>query len=891
MQIKGLISYYRECFKADSSDFNLRNLLRLKNEDLLFLSGTDEIAAGTLHRLPIDPECGKGLSKRIELYQRERVLLYVSLFVSGKLKNDGDTTLLFSPLVVNEAKLESDEYGYYFSVETSSPSVNEDLLSLLLPEQIDLLSIDNNRIYDPAFWSGLLAHSPYELNYMDGLRFPSLASKTDATNSLRRKNPSLMPISCLAFVERSTSSRGILHELSKLENNDTLSAPLYSIFNKQKTKPGNCAVNHQLVPGTLSASQKKILEIAANQTLGVVSGPPGTGKSYTIAAIAAEHFTRKQSVLIVANSDTALDVIADKLCKDFGLDNLYVRVGQKEILKEFKQYLDDLLAGYFDHSEATQKDYYKEHLNKLVKQIEALENRLLQTSKKAFSRGNRAHKIETGSANIWDKLIHQISTNSIQRNRELWELSEQFNNLINEKENHTKQYLRAEKAEIIADLLKLDRKAIQTLNKASRARTSSKQLEYFESANFKSLLKGFPVWIVTLNTLHKVLPFNSEMFDLVIVDEATQCNIASVLPALNRAKRALIVGDQKQLRHYSFLSRSKQTNIANQFGLNDTEMMLNYRDNSILDLALHNVTSQEQVTFLDEHFRSQPELIDFSNIQFYSNRLKIMQHRPCSTIGHVTVFDVKGERSSVGVNQAEAKAIIDEISSIISEDATQEISRTIGVLSPFSKQVNYITSQVEKHIALENIQAHQIKVATPYGFQGEERDIMLLSFCIDENSKRAAGYLNKPDVFNVSITRARQKQKIYKSVDINKLPIKNLLRKYLASVDSFIIEHKSNQQPDEFQNEVITSLQHLNVECWRGYEMLGTYIDVLVRGKKSYIAIDLIGYPGPWQDYFELDTYKVLKRAGVDVLPLSYALWLQDRDACLFAIKKAIESE
>ena len=192
MQIKGLISYYRECFKADSSDFNLRNLLRLNNEDLLFLSGTDEIAAGTLHRLPIDPECGKGLFKRIELYQRERVLLYVSLFVSGKLKNDGDTTLLFSPLVVNEAKLESDEYGYYFSVETSSPSVNEDLLSLLLPEQIDLLSIDNSRIYDPAFWSGLLAHSPYELNYMDGLRFPSLASKTDVTNSLRRKNPSLM---------------------------------------------------------------------------------------------------------------------------------------------------------------------------------------------------------------------------------------------------------------------------------------------------------------------------------------------------------------------------------------------------------------------------------------------------------------------------------------------------------------------------------------------------------------------------------------------------------------------------------------------------------------------------------------------------------------------------
>lgn len=890
MQIKRLIGYYRECFKADSSDFNLRNLLRLNKEDLLFLSGKDEIAAGTLHRLPIDPEYGKSLSKRLELYQREKVLLYVSLFITGKLKNEGDTTQLFSPLVVNEATLESDEYGYYFSVETSSPSVNEDLLSLLLPEQIDLLSVDNSRIYDPAFWSGLLAGSPYELNYLDSLKFPSLASKDDVTNALRRKNPSVMPISCLAFVERSSSSRGILHELSMLESKEAFSAPLCNIFSKQEEKPGNCDVNHRLVPGTLSASQKRVLEIAANQSLGVVSGPPGTGKSYTIAAVAAEHFTRKQSVLIVANSETALDVIADKLCKDFGLDNLFVRVGQKEILKEFKQYLDDLLAGYYDHSEATQKNFLKERLNKLVMQIEELESRLQKACLKAFSHGNRAHRIETGSASLWDKLVHHISTASIQRSRELWAHSKQFNSLINEKESITKQYLRAEKAEIIADVLKSDRKAIHTLNRAARARTSFKQSEYFESANFESLLKGFPVWIVTLNTLHKVLPFNTAMFDLVIIDEATQCNIASVLPALNRAQRALIVGDQKQLRHYSFLSRSKQTNFADQFGLNHTEMLLGYRDCSILDLALHNAHRQDQVAFLDEHFRSQPELINFSNVNFYGNRLKIMQHRPCSTIGHVSVFDIKGERSTAGINQAEAVTIIDEIRSIITEDAGQKIARTIGVLSPFSKQVAYITSLIEKQIALESIQAHQIKISTPYGFQGEERDIMLLSFCIDENSKRAAGYLNKPDVFNVSITRARQKQKIYKSIDVNKLPINNLLRKYLASVDSFIIEHKSNQQPDNFQSEVIKSLQQLNIECWNGYEMLGTYIDILIKGQSRYVAIDLIGYPGPWQDYFELDTYKILKRAGIDVLPLSYALWLQDRDACLLAIKNAIES-
>lgn len=886
MGINGLIGYYRACFREDASDFNLRNLLKLKSEDLLFIKGQDEIASGTLHRLPINPDYGESFSKRTEIYQRERVLLHSSLFVSGKLSNGDDSVTLFSPLIFNEAKIEQDEYGCYFSVDPTAATVNEDLLALLLPDLDVLPDIDQTRLYDPSFWSTYLASSTYELNYLTSLNFPTLGTRDDATKALRRKHPSLLPISCLAFIERSVSSRGVLHELSRIIDQKRVSAPLQALLGEARRQPTNILTNDRLVPGTLSKAQKSVINIAANHSLGVVSGPPGTGKSYTIAAIAAEHFTRQQSVLIVAGSETALDVISDKLERDFDLENLPVRAGQKAVLKEFKQYLDDLLAGYFDHSEAHSLATYKTQLESAIKQIVGLETQLHKQSERAFKSGQRAHKIESGIASTWDKILHKLTANRVKADANLWRITEQFGQLIEQKESLSSQFLNAQKAKTISTLLNADRKAVQTLNKAARARTSAKQSEYFSSVNFDSLLTGFPVWLVTLNTLHRVLPLNSELFDLVIIDEATQCNIASALPALARAKRALIVGDQKQLRHYSFLSRAKQHDIKFKYKVDDEDNAISYRDNSILDLALQNIDSQAQVAFLDEHYRSQPELIDFSNGAFYDKQLKIMQHRPCSTTGHIQIIDVDGTRSAAGINTEEANAVLDFIQNQISQDKGSGIAHSIGVLSPFSKQAAHLSEVIEQHITLDDLQRHKIRVATPYGFQGEERDIMLLSMAIDNKSKRAAIYLNKPDVFNVAVTRARQQQIIFKSVNEQTLPANSLLKQYLRHCQTFSVEHQFERQPDEFQHTVVAALMGMGFECWQSYEMLGTYVDVLVKKEGKYAVIDLIGYPGPWQDYFELNTYKVIKRAGIDVIPLSYALWLSDPKSCLDAISQ-----
>ena len=897
MKQQGLLNYYKACFQEDSADFNLRNLQRLDKADILYISGRDEIASGELPRLPIMPDKAAMLAKRAEMYERERVILHCSLFVVGKGLADNDERNIFSPIIFNEALISNDEYGYYFAPVETIPSVNEDLIASLLPQLETLPIFDSNRLYDAAYWATILRDSPFDIQVMEAMRFPDLVPKSVCSAALRRNTPSLLNISVLAFVERSASSRGLLHELTQMQTREVFSSPIDTLFhrNDERVKHRDDKRQNTIVPeieklpGLLSDAQEKVLNIAVNKCLGVVSGPPGTGKSYTIAASAAEHVIRGDSVLIVANSETALDVIAQKLSDDFKLDKLFVRAGQKTFLRDFKQYLGDLLSGYYDFKEAEELPRLQRHLNALVSQISEDEKSILKQCERAIKLGHTAYNIKEKQAGFWETLLYSLRSKSIKDLEKLWHILSHFNTKLEQKEDAAAAFLNAHKAKRVSSLLANNRKSLQSFNRAVRARTSAKQAEYFAASNFEALLQGFPIWLVSLKTLHKVLPLTTELFDLLIIDEATQCNIASCLPAMERAKRALVVGDQKQLKHFSFLSKSKEQSIASALSFDTSsnesvEGLVSFRDNSILDLALMSVQSQEQVAFLDEHFRSQPELIHFSNESFYSGKLKVMQHRPCSTTGHIRFKRVEGERVSAGHNAIEANALVAQLQIIIENERQTKNASSIGVLSPYSKQAAYLSDIIEKTISLEDIQKHRLSVATPYGFQGEERDIMLLSFCIDSRSMRAAAYLNKADVFNVAVTRARHRQFVFVSLDETTLPNKNLLKQYIAASHRFAIQHQISEQPDEFQAEIAELLLSHDIETWRGFEMLGVYVDLLAKMGDRYLAIDLIGYPGPWADYFELNTYKVMKRAGIEVFPLSYALWLQDKEACLNAL-------
>ena len=885
-----ILSYYRDCYKEDSADLNLWNLNKFNQEDCFVLEGQDELGSGFLPRLPIPEIFAEQMMKRVDIYQRERVLLYASFMLVGKLEIKGEMKQVVVPLLFNEATIEKDEDDYYFSVNNQTPDVNESLLQLLMPDNDGTILLqDKLDIQSPSFWTALLEDSPLTLNTLELLSFPKLVNEDDIKKALRRKAPSLLPASMLVFVERSASSRGVLHELEEIIDADNLSPPLASLFtadqevlNTTNSDLSNRKLKYDYLPGLLSTPQKKVISIAANASLGCVSGPPGTGKSYTIAAIAAEHMSRGESVLIVANNEPALDVISEKLEQNFDLGDVSIRAGQKEFLKKLKLYIADLLAGYISNEGEAELKQYESDLEDINTSLQRLENRFVKYCYKAIIRGQRLKGLEDKNSPWLMNIYLAWAKIGIKELIIQWDSLNDINVNHVEREKLASNYLNALKKQHLKTLVETQRKSLQAFNKAIRSRTSKRQFELFDDIEYQALLAAFPVWLVSLNTLHRVLPLNAQMFDLVIIDEATQCNISSTLPALHRAKRAIIVGDTKQLKHYSFLAKSKEAQIMerHRISLNDNGMV-SYRDNSILDLTLNRLDSHNQLAFLDEHFRSKPQLINFSNSAFYQDKLKVMQHRPCTSSGHLHLKRLKGIRDKQGVNQIEAAQVIAAIKDQIAQDVESGLTHTMGVISPFRHQAQYIAKEVESNFSEAQIRKHKLRIATPYGFQGEERDIMFISFAVDNHSKRAAVYLNKADVFNVTITRAREKQVLFLSIDENLLSEQNLLRRYVNSISEFEAKHSVTSQISEFQQQVISELTARNITTWAGYTIAGTEIDVLCEHKGVYLALDLIGFPGPWADFFELNTYKIFKRAGIEVLPISYGLWRVDQNVCV----------
>ncbi|MEO1171034.1 MAG: C-terminal helicase domain-containing protein, partial [Myxococcota bacterium] len=208
--------------------------------------------------------------------------------------------------------------------------------------------------------------------------------------------------------------------------------------------------------------------------------------------------------------------------------------------------------------------------------------------------------------------------------------------------------------------------------------------------------------------------------------------------------------------------RKGQRALAENADLDDADIQrLDYRERSILDVADDAVESQDAVITLNEHFRSTPPIIAFSNARFYSGGLRIMTQRPTVARDSLAVVTVAGRRDPDGINPQEIDRIVAEIRNVVAAQASLPPAgcHSIGVLSPFRNQVERLRDVIGEAIPLDVQRRHGIRVNTAHGFQGEERDVMLLSWVVDESAPSGSfTFLRRPDVVNVAVTRARLRQ-------------------------------------------------------------------------------------------------------------------------------------
>jgi hypothetical protein len=195
---------------------------------------------------------------------------------------------------------------------------------------------------------------------------------------------------------------------------------------------------------------------------------------------------------------------------------------------------------------------------------------------------------------------------------------------------------------------------------------------------------------------------------------------------------------------------------------------------------------------------------------------------------------------------------------------------SIGVLSFFRDQAQYIQDCIFQSFELDQIITHKLRCGTPYAFQGEERDVMLISCAVDANS--VAGtytYLNCPDVFNVGITRARELQLLFLSCPVEKLPDNSLLKKLILSFQQHQRTNIGIKENREVEiQKLIEYLQGQEYQVLLNYPLAGVEMDMVIMHDKETLAIDLIGFAGQGADAFHLERYKIFERASLSIIPL-----------------------
>ncbi len=342
------------------------------------------------------------------------------------------------------------------------------------------------------------------------------------------------------------------------------------------------------------------------------------------------------------------------------------------------------------------------------------------------------------------------------------------------------------------------RKTLDTFSKRLGARNRRRIKEYNSKIDFNNLFDVFQVIMGEIKSLHAFLPFEEELFDLLILDEASQVNLAEIFPVLFRAKRFCIVGDHKQLGISSaggaFVSKVYEKFTWEKYFSNLPKYPINYKKaeekdilvsrSSILNL-IRNPDNPIDLSsnLLDEHFRSLPMLAEFTNDQFYKRSpddigLKIMTALPdkkaINAFRDVPVGterelipNSKKKNNKTQLNKGEVEKSFEIVESFIKSKPiklTEEVFQipelknrkiSIGILSFTREQVNFMRSEAEKRFTSEEIKESKLMIGTPEEFQGNEKDVMIFAPSLDADQKMSKAHMENPNRFNVATSRAK----------------------------------------------------------------------------------------------------------------------------------------
>lgn len=540
-----------------------------------------------------------------------------------------------------------------------------------------------------------------------------------------------------------------------------------------------------IFPFGSNSSQTAAVNNALTNQASIIEGPPGTGKTQTILNIIANLIIRGKTVEVVSNNNSATENVYEKLCK-YGYDFLVAPLGRKENKDKFienqKELLPDISDWKLDDNKISEiRDEIRQSSEKL-NNIFAKQNELAKDKQE-----ESAVKTEQVYFNkqCEDSNIPKISCKSYIKSNyllKLWTRLDFQNNKIKQFINNilfifcfglkNRSYVN-QNSDVLISIVKQNYYAVRLrelndeisrIEKELKASDSKVLLDKYVNLStqyFKHYLynkyadktertifeiddlwkkpiefiKEYPVVLSTTYSARSNLGSskNKYIYDYVIMDEASQVDVATGLVALSVAKNTVIVGDRKQLPNViNETDRLKTNHIFSLFKIREE---YNFTKNSFLS-SVFSIIPDVPNTLLREHYRCHPKIIEFCNQKFYDNQLIVMTKDHDETDTLKVYKTAQGNHARKHINQRQIDVITQEILPDINMNYSD-----IGIIAPYRKQVTEITNTIHNDDML---------IDTVHKFQGREKACIIMSTVDD----KVTSFSDNAHLLNVAVSRA-----------------------------------------------------------------------------------------------------------------------------------------
>ena len=533
-----------------------------------------------------------------------------------------------------------------------------------------------------------------------------------------------------------------------------------------KNKAG--ATSTPIFPFGCNRSQYKAVRNALENTLSIIQGPPGTGKTQTILNIMANLLLQGKTMQIVSNNNSAVENVKEKLEAE-GLGFLCAQLGRADNKKAFVgsqtgEY-PDISSWILSNASKTRKDAVA--LSKELQELYEWQEDLAVSSETLKEYKKQAElfpkKVEAKKKYSPDRLQKYLllCDREMERKHHLSWLTRMRLRLlhlpyneyaldeiqclfvsakIEELENKCAKYkdqlrgiekknerLKQLSLRILKDHL------FKTYGQNKERRVFALDEIFVKSRDF---LKEYPVILSTTFSATSNINQNCK-FDYLIMDEASQVDIAAGALALSCADNAVIVGDLKQLPNV--VDNHTEEIVSSIFAKYGLAEAYRYSTNSFLSSICKLYPGLPQ-TLLKEHYRCNPLIIGFCSKQFYGGELIPMKQDDLEYLPIQVVKTVKGNHARGTVNQRQIDSIIQEVLPLLEEQFSD-----IGIIAPYNNQVNAIQSALEKS-------GRHYTTATVHKYQGREKDVIVLS-TVDNEIRE---FTDDPHLLNVAVSRAKK---------------------------------------------------------------------------------------------------------------------------------------